>query len=65
MDKTKLFIVGKKEMAKDEYKKSAEKILSLDSNWKNKSEQFKKLSIQIMVNTLKYIENNNFKKEIK
>lgn len=41
------------------YEKQAEKILSLDSIWKNKSnksEQFKELSIKIMVNTLKYID---------
>lgn len=53
-------------MNKD-YEKQAEKILSLDSIWKNKSnksEQFKKLSIKFMANTLKYMENNNFKKEI-
>ena len=43
-------------MNKD-YEKQAEKILSLDSIWKNKSEQFKKLSIKFMANTLKYIEN--------
>ena len=50
-------------MNKD-YEKQAEKILSLDSNWKDRDENFKELSIKIMANTLKYIENNNFKKEI-
>ena len=52
-------------MMNKDYEKQAEKILSLDSNWKNRDDNFKKLSIKFMTNTLKYIENNNFKKEIK
>ena len=54
-------------MMNKDYEKQAEKILSLDSIWKNKSnksKEFKELSIKFMANTLKYMENNNFKKEI-
>lgn len=43
-------------MIKDEYEKSAEKILSLDSNWKNGDDNFKKATIRVIANTLKYIE---------
>lgn len=50
-------------MNKD-YKKQAKKILSLDSNWINRDDEIKNLCIKIMINTLKYMENNNFKKEI-
>ena len=50
-------------MTKDEYKKSAEKILSLDSNWKNRDEKFKEMTIQIMTNYLKYAESHNIKNE--
>jgi hypothetical protein len=45
-------------MMNDGYEKQAKKILLLDSIWKNKSEQFKELSIKVMANTLKYIEDN-------
>ena len=54
----------RKEMMNDYYEKQAEKILSLDSNWINRDDEIKNLCIKIMINTLKYIENNNFKKEI-
>lgn len=51
-------------MNKD-YEKQAEKILSLDSNWKNRDDNFKKLSIKFMANSLKYAESHNIKdKEI-
>ena len=46
-------------------KKQAEKILSLDSIWKNRDEKFKEMTIQIMANSLRYDENHNIKnKEI-
>ena len=52
-------------MIKDKYEKSAEKILSLDSNWKNRDNNFKKLSIKVMANSLRYVESHNIKnKEI-
>ena len=52
-------------MMNKDYEKQAEKILSLDSNWKNRDENFKELSIKIMANTLKYVENHNIEnKEI-
>ena len=48
---------------KDKYEKSAEKILSLDSNWKNRGEKFKEMTIQIMANSLRYTETHNIKNE--
>ena len=48
---------------KDEYEKSAEMILSLDSNWKNRGEKFKEMTIQIMANSLRHAESHNIKKE--
>ena len=54
----------RKEMMNDYYEKQAEKILSLDSNWINRDDEIKNLCIKIMINTLKYMENNNVKKEI-
>ena len=42
-------------------KKQAEKILSLDSIWKNRDEKFKEMTIQIMANSLRYAENHNIK----
>lgn len=51
-------------MMNDYYEKQAEKILSLDSNWINRDDEIKNLCIKIMINTLKYMENNNVKKEI-
>lgn len=50
-------------MMKDEYEKSAEKILSLDSNWINRDEKFKEMTIQIMTNCLRYVESHNIKNE--
>lgn len=45
------------------YEKQAEKILSLDSNWKNRDEKFKEMAIQIMANSLRYAESHNIKNE--
>lgn len=43
-------------------KNQQKKILSLDSNWKNRDEKFKEMAIQIMTNCLKYAESHNIKK---
>ena len=52
-------------MMNKDYEKQAEKILSLDSNWKNRDDNFKELSIKFMTNTLKYMESHNIEdKEI-
>ena len=51
-------LLWRKEIMNEDYEKQAEKILSLDSNWKNRDDNFKKLSIKFMTNTLKYMENN-------
>lgn len=53
----------RKEMMNDDCKKQAEKILSLDSNWKNKDEKFKEMAIQIITNSLRYTEIHNIKNE--
>lgn len=52
-----------KRMMSNDYEKQAEKILSLDSNWKNRSEKFKEMTIQIMANSLRYAETHNIKNE--
>ena len=51
-------------MNKD-YEKQAEKILPLDSIWKNRDEKFKEMTIQIMANSLRYDKSHSIKnKEI-
>ena len=43
-------------MMNKDYEKQAEKILSLDSNWINRDDNFKQLSIKFMANYLRYVE---------
>ena len=50
-------------MINKDYEKQAEKILSLDSNWKNRDDNFKQLSIKFMANYLRYVENHNIENE--
>ena len=43
----------------EDYENKAKEILSLNLNWKNRDDNFKELSIEIMSNTLKYLKNQN------
>lgn len=52
-------------MMNKDYEKQAEKILSLDSNWKNRDDNFKEATIRVMTNTLKYIETHKNTKNVK